>query len=159
ATMPVLTPLSWIFQTLAIFFLVGGYAAARSYHGGYRSWLRQRLARLSRPVLLLAAVWVPPPARPVLSRAAAAAGLHTVLTLVLDPLWFLGVYAVLPALPPLAVALVRRLGVLAAAIPLIVVATADAVRFDLGGPSWAGWVNVVAGWLVSYLLGIAWARG
>jgi hypothetical protein len=49
--------------------------------------------------------------------------------------------------------------VLAAAFPLIVVAAADAVRFDLGGPSWAGWGNVVAGWLVPYLLGIAWARG
>ena len=59
ATMPALTPVSWVFQTLAIFFLVGGYAAARSYHGGYRSWLRQRLARLSRPVLVLAAVWAP----------------------------------------------------------------------------------------------------
>src|SRR6516162_1938400 len=43
ATMPALTPVSWVFQTLAIFFLVGGYAAARSFHGGYRSWLRQRL--------------------------------------------------------------------------------------------------------------------
>jgi len=59
ATMPYLTPLSWIFQTLAVFFLVGGYAAARSYKGDYRSWLRQRLVRLSRPVALLAAVWVP----------------------------------------------------------------------------------------------------
>ena len=77
----------------------------------------------------------------------------------LDPLWFLGVYAVLTALTPLAVALVRRFGVLAAAFPLVVVAAADAVRFDLGGPSWAGWVNVVAGWMVPYLLGIAWARG
>ena len=28
--MSYLTPVSWIFQTLAIFFLVGGYAAARS---------------------------------------------------------------------------------------------------------------------------------
>ena len=59
AAMPALTPVSWIFQTLAIFFCVGGYAAARSYRGGYRSWLRQRLARLSRPVAVLAAVWVP----------------------------------------------------------------------------------------------------
>ena len=81
------------------------------------------------------------------------------LTLVLDPLWFLGVFAVLTALTPLAVAMVRRFGVLAAAFPLVVVAAADAVRFDLGGPSWAGWVNVVAGWMVPYLLGIAWARG
>jgi hypothetical protein len=158
AAMPALTPVSWVFQTLAIFFLVGGYAAARSCHGGYRSWLRRRMARLSRPVLVLAAVWVP------LATGLYLAGIprparHTVLTLVLDPLWFLGVYAVLTALTPLAVALVRRFGALAAAFPLVIVAAADAVRFGLGGPSWAGWVNVVAGWLVPYPLGIAWARG
>jgi len=158
ATMPALTPVSWVFQTLAIFFLVGGYAAARSFHGGYRSWLRQRLVRLARPVLVLAAIWVPLAAGLYLG-GISGPDLHTVLTLVLDPLWFLGVYAVLTALTPLAVALVRRFGVLAAAFPLVVVATADAVRFDLGGPSWAGWVNVVAGWMVPYLLGIAWARG
>jgi hypothetical protein len=158
ASMPALTPLSWIFQTLAVFFCVGGYASARSYHGGYLAWLRQRLIRLSRPVAMLAAVWVP------LGTALWLAGvggstLRTVLTLVLDPLWFLGVYAVLTALTPLAVALVRRLGAAAALIPLAVVAAADAVRFGMGGPSWVGWINLPAGWLVPYLLGIAWARG
>jgi hypothetical protein len=158
ATLSYLTPVSWIFQTLAIFFLVGGYAAARSYHGDYRSWLRKRLIRLSRPVALLVAVWVPLAAGLYLGGVSGSA-LHTVLTLVLDPLWFLGVFVVLTALTPLAVAMVRRLGVLAAAIPLIIVAAADAVRFDLGGPSWVGWINVVAGWMVPYLLGIAWARG
>ena len=40
ASMPWLTPLSWVFQTLAVFFLVGGYSAARSYRGGYLPWLR-----------------------------------------------------------------------------------------------------------------------
>jgi hypothetical protein len=158
ATMPYLTPVSWVFQTLAIFFLVGGYAAARSYRGDYRSWLRQRLVRLSRPVVALAAVWGLLAAGLYLGGVSGPA-LRTVLTLVLDPLWFLGVFVVLTALTPLAVALVRRLGVLAAAIGVAVVAAADAVRFGLGGPSWAGWVNVVAGWLVPYLLGIAWARG
>ncbi len=158
ATMSYLTPVSWIFQTLAIFFLVGGYAAARSYHGDYRSWLRKRLIRLSRPVALLVAVWVPLAAGLYLGGVSGSA-LHTVLTLVLDPLWFLGVFVVLTALTPLTVAMVRRLGVLAAAIPMIIVAAADAVRFDLGGPSWVGWINVVAGWMVPYLLGIAWARG
>jgi hypothetical protein len=159
ATMPYLTPLSWLFQTLAIFFLVGGYAAARSYRGGYRSWLRQRLVRLSRPVALLAAVWVPLAAGLYYLGGVSGSALHTVLTLVLDPLWFLGVFVVLTALTPLAVAMVRRLDILAAAIPVAVVAAADTVRFDLGGPSWAGWINVVAGWLVPYLFGIAWARG
>ena len=158
AAMPALTPVSWVFQTLAIFFLVGGYAAARGYHGGYRSWLWQRLGRLSRPVAVLAAVWVPLAAGLYLG-GVSGPDVRTVLTLVLDPLWFLGVFAVLTALTPLAVALVRRLGVLAAAVPLLVVAAADALRFDLGGPSWAGWVNVIVGWMVPYLLGIAWARG
>jgi Acyltransferase family len=175
AAMPALTPLSWIFQTLAIFFLVGGYAAARSYsgypaarsyrggetrgnHGCYQAWLGKRLVRLSRPVAVFAAVW-----------AVIAAGLHaggvsgltlrTVFTLAGDPLWFLGVFAGLTALTPLAIGLVRRLGAWAALIPLSVVACADLVRFGLGGPSWVGWINVLAGWLVPYMLGIAWARG
>jgi hypothetical protein len=158
AAMPALTPVSWIFQTLAIFFLVGGYAAARSYRGDYRAWLRKRLARLSRPVAVLAAFWALLAAGLYLGGVSAPT-LRTVLTLVLDPLWFLGVFAGLTALTPLAVALVRRLGGWAAVIPLSVVAGADLVRFGLGGPSWAGWINILAGWLVPYLLGIAWAQG
>ena len=158
ASMPWLAPLSWIFQTLAVFFFVGGYSSARSYRGGYRAWLGRRLARLSLPVTALVAVWA------LLGTGLYLAGvststLHTVLVLVLDPLWFLGVYAVLTALTPLAAALVRRLGAWAALIPFTVVAVVDAVRFGLGGPAWVGWINVAAGWLVPYLLGIAWARG
>ena len=158
ASMPEFTPLSSVFQTLAIFFLVGGYSAARSYRGGYRAWLGRRLARLSRPVAALVAVWALVGTGLYLGGVPWAT-LHTVLTLVLDPLWFLGVYAVLTALTPLAVALVRRLGAFAALIPLAIVAVDDLVRFGLGGPSWVGWINLPAGWLVPYLLGIAWARG
>ena len=138
ASLPVLTPMSWIFQTLAVFFLVGGYAAARSYTGDYPSWLRTRLARLGRPVAVFAAVWVP------LAIALSLGGMprpteRTVLTLVLDPLWFLGVFAGLTALTPLAVAMVRRLGAGAACVPAAVVAAVDLVRFGLGGPAWVGW--------------------
>ena len=63
------------------------------------------------------------------------------------------------AATPLAVAAVRRFGARAALFPAAVVAGADLVRFGLGGPAWVGWVNVAAGWMVPYLLGIAWARG
>src|ERR1700758_5128777 len=59
ASMPWLSPLSWVFQTLAVFFLVGGYSAARSYKGGYLPWLGKRMVRLARPVAALAAVWIP----------------------------------------------------------------------------------------------------
>ena len=167
ATMPALAPLSWLFQTLAVFFFVGGYAAARSLAsasrgraagGGYWAWLGQRMARLGRPVAVLAAVWVPVTAGMALAGVPLGA-MHTVLFLVLSPLWFLGVFAGLTALTPLAAALVRRCGALAAVFPAVLVAGVDAARFALGGPGWLGWINVGAGWLVPYLLGMAWARG
>jgi hypothetical protein len=158
ASLPALAPASWVFQTLAIFFFVGGYAAARSYKGQYLTWLRSRLLRLGRPVLLLAAVWVPLTIAMILAGVRPSA-IHTIVWLVLSPLWFLCVFAGLTALTPLAVALVRRCGAAAALAPAAVVAGVDAARFGLGGPAWLGWVNVGAGWLVPYLLGIAWARG
>ena len=156
--MPWLAPMSWLFQTLAVFFLVGGYSAAISYKGNYLAWLRKRMTRLTRPVAVLAAVWIP------LTVAMLLAGMpggtvHTVVTLVLDPLWFLCVFAGLTALTPPAVALVRRLGAWAALLPAALVTGVDVARFHLGGPGWLGWLNVGAGWLVPYLLGIAWARG
>jgi acyltransferase-like protein len=93
-----------------------------------------------------------------------ATTVHTLLFLVISPLWFLGVYAVLTALTPAAMWLVRRFGAWAAVFPTAVVAVTDLVRFGLPGvgqhgPAWVGWVNVAAGWLVPYLLGMAWARG
>jgi hypothetical protein len=158
ASMPWLAPLSWIFQTLAVFFLVGGYSAARGYRGGYLAWLRKRLTRLARPVAALVAVWIPVTAGLLLAGVPAAT-VHTLLFLVISPLWFLGVYAGLTALTPVAMGLVRKCGAWAAALPAVMVAVTDLVRYGLSGPAWTGWVNVAAGWLVPYLLGIAWALG
>ena len=158
ASMPWLAPLSWVFQTLAVFFLVGGYSAARSYRGGYLPWLRKRLIRLARPVAALVAVWIPVTIGMILAGVPATT-VRTLLFLVISPLWFLGVYAGLTALTPAALWLVRRFGAWAAVFPAAVVAVTDLVRFGLSGPAWVGWVNVAAGWLVPYLLGLAWARG
>ena len=163
ASMPWLAPLSWVFQTLAVFFLVGGYSAARSYRGGYLPWLRKRLIRLARPVAALVAVWIPVTIGMILADVPATT-VRTLLFLVISPLWFLGVYAGLTALTPAALWLVRRFGAWAAVFPAAVVAVTDLVRFGLPGtgqhgPAWVGWVNVAAGWLVPYLLGMAWARG
>ena len=158
ASMPWLAPVSWIFQTLAVFFLVGGYSAARGYRGEYLPWLRKRMIRLARPVAALVAVWIPVTAGLLLAGVPATT-VHTLLFLVISPLWFLGVYAVLTALTPVALGLVRRFGAWAAAFPAAVVAVTDLVRFGLSGPAWVGWVNVAAGWLVPYLLGVAWAQG
>ncbi|MFF4587914.1 acyltransferase [Streptomyces sp. NPDC001388] len=164
--MPWLAPVSWVFQTLAVFFMVGGHVATRSLasararaaapgqhgrHGVYGAWLRARLARLFGPVTAVLAVWTVAAAGLLLGGASFVT-VHTVVKLALSPLWFLLVFAALTAATPL----LARLNPL---WPLAVVLHVDLVRFGLGGPSWLGWVNLAAGWLVPYTLGAAWTRG
>ncbi|MFD7854121.1 acyltransferase [Streptomyces microflavus] len=155
--LPHLTPVSWVFQTLAVFFLVGGMVAAGSWASArkrgvpYGQWVGGRLARLFRPVAAVLVVWTLAAGAMLVS----GVGEPTVLALaklVWSPLWFLLVFAALTALTPL----VARLHPL---WPLAVVLHVDLVRFGLGGPSELGWINVVAGWLVPYCLGALVARG
>lgn len=155
--LPHLTPVSWVFQTLAVFFLVGGMVAAGSWASArkrgvpYGQWVGGRLARLFRPVAAVLVVWTLAAGAMLVS----GVGEPTVLALaklVWSPLWFLLVFAALTALTPL----VTRLHPL---WPLAVVLHVDLVRFGLGGPGELGWINVVAGWLVPYCLGALVARG
>ncbi|GAA0397602.1 acyltransferase [Acrocarpospora corrugata] len=155
--LPQLAPVSWVFQTLAVFFLVGGQMGARGHAsaraGGmtYGQWLGGRLARLARPVAAVLVVWTVA-AVAMLSAGAGPETVRTLVRLVLSPLWFLLVFALLTAATPL-VARLRPWW------PFAAVALVDLVRFCLGGPAWLGWINVAAGWLVPYCLGAAWARG
>nr|WP_229821297.1 acyltransferase [Streptomyces ruber] len=155
--MPWLAPVSWFFQTLAVFFLVGGhvatkgYASARARGSSYGQWLHARLIRLSGPVPALLALWTVVVAG-LLVTGTDPDTVRTLLKLALSPLWFLLVFAVLTAATPL----LARLSPL---WPLAVVLHVDLIRFGLDGPSWLGWVNVAAGWLVPYTLGAAWTRG
>ncbi|AYN43688.1 acyltransferase [Streptomyces dangxiongensis] len=156
--LPRLTPLSWAFQTLAVFFLVGGHVATRGLVSArargvpYGVWLRTRLTRLLRPVAALLGLWAAA-ATVLLLSGTSLVTLHTLVKLALSPLWFLLVLVTLTAATPL----VARLHPL---WPLAVVLHVDVLRFGLHlGPSWLGWVNLAAGWLVPYTLGAAWARG
>ncbi|MGW0394429.1 acyltransferase family protein [Streptomyces sp. NPDC003042] len=157
AHIPWLAPVSWVFQTLAVFFLVGGHVAAQGYESArargisYGAWVAQRLGRLFRPVAAVLALWALA-AGGMLLGGAQTATVRTLLQLVWSPLWFLLVFAALTAATPL----VARMSPL---WPLAVVAGVDAWRFGFGGPQWTGWVNVAAGWLVPYTLGAAWSRG
>ncbi|MFF3171089.1 acyltransferase [Streptomyces sp. NPDC057900] len=154
---PELAPVSWVFQTLAVFFLVGGEVAAKSYESSrargatYGHWLGARTARLFRPVAALLVVWTVTAGTMFVS-GVGYDNLHALLKLVLSPLWFLLVFAGLTALTPL----VARLHPL---WPVVVVIHVDIIRLGLDGPARLGWINVAAGWLVPYCLGTAWARG
>ena len=129
--------LTWVFQIMPVFFVVGGFANTASWTAavrdgrGYGEWLAGRLVRLVRPVLVFVAVWsrrswrwrvagVPP--------AAVRAGS------IAQPLWFLAVYVVVVAVAPLLVAAQRRWGWgvvvgLAGGVALV-----DLLRWPLGVP-------------------------
>ncbi|MFF6808728.1 acyltransferase [Streptomyces sp. NPDC012403] len=155
--LPWLAPVSWAFQTLAVFFLVGGHVATRGYASSrargipYRRWLHGRLVRLFKPVVAVLLLWMAVTAVLLLSGAEYAT-VRTLVKLALSPLWFLLVFAALTAATPL----LARLHPL---WPLAVVLHVDLLRFGLGAPAWLGWLNLAAGWLVPYALGAAWTRG
>ncbi|GAA3396023.1 acyltransferase [Streptomyces roseoviridis] len=159
-----LAPVSWILQMLGIFFLVGGYASVLSYRrheGPTSAWLKGRLARLGRPVLGVTAVWAV--LLPLLHHGFGVpeATLRTASTLVIQPLWFVGVYTVVTALTPYCVRAARRLGVWAAAPLLGSVAAVDLLRYGPYAetvPSWLSVLNVLPGWLFAYQLGASWAE-
>ncbi|MEU1281911.1 acyltransferase [Streptomyces sp. NPDC005805] len=157
-------PVSWVLQMLGIFFLVGGYASARSYArrtGSTGAWLRRRMVRLGRPVLGVTAVWAL--LVPVLTLLGVPdTTLRTGATLVVQPLWFVGVYAVITALTPLCVRAARRAGVWSALPLLGTVAVVDALRYGPWAaevPGWVAAVNILPGWLFAYQLGAAWSAG
>ncbi|MET7538606.1 acyltransferase [Streptomyces sp. NPDC005507] len=161
-----LAPISWMLQMLGIFFLVGGYASVLSYRrtleagGSTSAWLRGRLARLGRPVLGVTAVCA------ALIPALYALGvpektLHTGSTLVIQPLWFVGVYTVITVLTPYCVRAARKLGAWAAAPLLGSVAVIDFLRYGPYAhamPSWLSLLNLLPGWMFAYQLGVCWGE-
>jgi hypothetical protein len=107
--------------------------------------------RLVRPVLALAAVWIP--ALVMLDFAGAPSSTrHVVISLVSYPLWFLLAYLVLTLGTPLLRPIVVRFGPWAV-LPLVLLILVSDVR----RPGWM-LVTVLAGWAVPYLLGVALAE-
>lgn len=158
-----LAPASWVLQMLGVFFLVGGYASALSYRrrpGSAGAWLKGRIVRLGRPVLGVTVVWAL--AAPVLYAAGVPeASLRTGAKLVVQPLWFVGVYVVVTALTPYCVRAARRLGGWAAAPMLASVALVDLLRYGPlaeSVPSWLSLLNILPGWLFAYQLGVVWGE-
>ncbi len=139
--------LTWIFQVVPVFFVVAGYASAVSW--GHRSaeesrqdWLRRRLARPVGPtavyvvfmlivVAVLSAVGV---AGMELEFGAWAVAMH---------LWFLGIYVLVVALTPVAVAAHRRWGLWVPLAMVVAVAALDAASLGAHVP-YVGWLNYSA---------------
>jgi hypothetical protein len=161
--------LTWIFQVMPIFFMVGAYSNAASWTAAERSgksyadWLRSRCQRLLGPTAVFALAWVP------IALLAQLAVHDTDLLrftgrFVAVPLWFLAVYLFVIPAAPVMLRLHRRWGL---AVPIVLTMAAvalDVVDFRLL-PSHGelevtvAWLNYPIVWLAVHQIGFFWWDG
>jgi fucose 4-O-acetylase-like acetyltransferase len=155
--------LTWAFQVMPVFFLVGGYSnsiswqSARTKGQSYAEWLQLRLQRLAGPVLPLIALWM------ILAAGALQFGMHPEMVKVasqmaLIPIWFLAVYVMVVILVPLTYSAWEKFGFKSFAVLALAAVVDDALFFatDLRD---AGWLNYAFVWLAVHQLGYAWRDG
>ena len=152
--------LTWIFQVMPIFFIVGGYSNAVSLESArrkgidYGGWLAARLNRLVAPLLVLIVVWGAialtmrlAGASPIVSQWSSKAALV--------PTWFLANYIVVVMLAPLADRFWRQSGFLSFWI-LVALAGLTDLAYFAADQQWLGWTNYFWVWLAVHHLGFAW---
>ncbi|WP_460477135.1 acyltransferase family protein [Brachybacterium huguangmaarense] len=156
-------PLTWIFQVMPIFFLVGGYSNALSWRSarrrgeGYAAWLRARLRRLGIPLLPLLAVWVIVCAVAL----AAGAGVDTVRLasqMALIPTWFLASYLLVIVVAPACLVLWERIGWWSVVGGIVLAGAIDALSIAFDNP-YLGYPNYLIVWAAFHQVGYAWLDG
>jgi fucose 4-O-acetylase-like acetyltransferase len=155
ALVPGLWLATWLLQVMPLFFFVGGLANLVSARrgGSWAGFVRGRAARLLRPTAAFLAVWT------VAAAVLGAAGvpeavLRPAARLVVQPLWFLGLYLLVVALAPAMLRLHRRFGPAVAVWLALAAATAD-----LSGVDRLEDLNFLLVWLFAHQLGFLYADG
>jgi len=151
---------TWLFQVMPIFFLVGGYVNSRSWAAHHARgqtwtvWVRDRAMRLWWPtaVFLVAAVLAVTAAT---AAGASRAELAEAGWLAALQLWFLPVYLLLIALTPVMLAAHRRWGL---AVPAVMAAAAALVDVCVAGPHLhvIGYANYLLVWGSIHQWGFGW---
>jgi len=155
--------LTWLFQVMPIFFIVGGYANAVSLESArrrgvaYAGWLAARLHRLVTPLLALLLGWA------LLAAAFYVAGVSGDITRLasrgaLIPIWFLAIYILVVMLAPTMYKAWQRWGFVSFFALVAMGALVDAAFFLLKFEV-AGWTNYLWVWLSVHHLGFAWRDG
>ena len=161
--MPATQWLTWLFQVMPIFFIVGGYANAVSLESarrrgiGYSGWLAARLHRLVTPLLALLLGWA------VLAATFYFVGVSGNVTRLasraaLIPIWFLAIYILVVILAPATYRAWKRWG-FASFFALAAIGALVDAAFFLANLEWMGWSNYLWVWLSVHQLGYAWRDG
>jgi hypothetical protein len=156
-------PLTWVFQVMPVFFLVGGYAnglswrSARRRGQGYGGWLRARLRRLALPVVPLLLFWT----------AGGWIGLRLGLDwevlqlasqVALVPTWFLAAYVLIVTIAPISMWIWERWSWWSIGVGLALAGLCDylSIAVDLVP---VGFLNYLLVWGTVHQIGYAWLDG
>ncbi|MCA0908973.1 acyltransferase family protein [Qipengyuania gaetbuli] len=155
--------LTWGFQVMPVFFLVGGYsngvswASTRAKGGHYSDWFASRIQRLINPVFPVLLVWA------AFAFAATQMGMaretvRMAVFLALIPVWFLAVYLLVTALAPLTWKLWERLGFGSVALLVAGAVAVDWLTLARSVP-YVNFANFIFVWVGIHQLGYAWQQG
>ncbi len=155
--------LTWVFQVMPIFFIVGGYAnavsleSARRKNIGYAGWLVVRLNRLVSPLLVLLIAWG---ALAFILHISGVSGdvLRLASRAALIPIWFLAIYIMVVILAPATYVAWQRWGFASFWAFAAAGALVD-TGFFAADQQWLGWSNYFWVWLAVHHLGYAWRDG
>ena len=156
-------PLTWVFQVMPVFFLVGGYANALSWRSAqrrdedYGTWLRARARRLTLPVVPVLLVWF------AAGAVALALGvdwrtLRLASTVALVPTWFLAAYILVVAVAPATLMAWERWRWWSLLAGAIAAGLVDLVSLSTGSVA-VGFANYLLVWATVHQLGYAWLDG
>ena len=155
--------LTWLFQVMPIFFIVGGYSNAVSLESArrkgmnYAGWLAGRLNRLVAPLLAVLVAWALI-ALALLGLGVSVETVQFVSRSCLIPTWFLAIYIMVVILAPAVYKLWLRFGFVSFFAFGACAAITDALFFA-AGMEWLGWTNYFWVWLAVHQLGFAWRDG
>ncbi len=160
--------LTWGFQVMPIFFLVGGYSNGVSWAaqirkaedgatGVYRDWFASRVQRLITPVFPVLLLWA------VIAVGMTQAGMDRdqvkmATQLALVPVWFLAVYLLVTALTPLSFKAWKRFGFGSFAALAVAAIVIDWLTLSRG-VSYINFINFLFVWVGIHQLGYAWKDG
>lgn len=156
-------PLTWVFQIMPIFFLVGGFSnglswrSARRKGHSYGFWLRARVRRLSGPLIPVLLTWL------VIAVAAWGFGaspetVQLASGMALIPTWFLAAYLMVIVIAPPCLVLWERFGWWSVAAGVGLAGLVDLVSISADSIL-LGYPNYLLVWASFHQVGYAWLDG
>ncbi len=157
--MPEIRWLTWVFQVMPLFFLVGGFANAGSWDRAtargekWPAWVARRAQRVLAPLPLLVGVWVGLVA--ILPWAGLAEDTaHLASRAAFLPIWFIGIYLLVVASVPLTLRWHRAQGARAVLVLALLAGLVDTLT-RMGVP-WVAFANAWIVWATIHQVGYAW---